>query len=71
MLRYRFTSLLATLLLLMLFSPLVRSLAASGSPVITPLLVIVMFAAVLLSAVFAVREDLILSWRGQGMTWAT
>ena len=64
---YRFTILLATLLSLMFFSPLVELLRTTAVPIVAPLLMLLLFSAVLLGAVYALarrRSTIILasSW---------
>ena len=46
--QYRFTILLATLLSLLFFSPLVELLRTSAVPMVAPLLMLLLFSAVLL-----------------------
>ena len=54
--QYRFTILLATLLSLLFFSPLVELLRTSAVPMVAPLLMLLLFSAVLLGAVFALAR---------------
>ena len=54
---YRFTCLLAALLLMMFVSPFVRFFRTDAFPILAPISMVLLFSAVLLSAVFAVSKN--------------
>lgn len=67
--QYRFSFLLATLLLLLIVSPFVRFLRINAIPILAPIAMMLLFSAVLVSAVFAIsgrRTAVVLA-----VIWAT
>lgn len=67
--QYRFRFLLATLLLLLFVSPFVRFLRTDAVPILAPITMLLLFSAVLVSAVFAIsgrRATVVVA-----VTWAT